>query len=110
MKIKDEENIFVGKMDSHCGDCYLIEWCGEPFCEPYLCHDNRFETIRIAEYLTFAKASTVKTKDVDTSEVKRDDYTTDNDYDEAIDGILSNAYKKLVADDVAKKIKEQPRK
>lgn len=109
MRIKDEENIFIGKMDSHCGDCYLIEWCGEPFSDPYLCHDDRFKTIKISDYLKLAEASTVKTKDVDVSDVKREDYNSESDYEEAIDEVISNTYKKLVADDVAKKLNAKVR-
>jgi hypothetical protein len=44
----------ISKLDQHCGNCSLIELCGEPFyyC---LCGDSRFEDMDEEEYKEFAE-------------------------------------------------------
>jgi radical SAM protein with 4Fe4S-binding SPASM domain len=39
----------IGKLDQHCGDCKVIEYCGDPF-DYCLCSDARFEEITEEEY------------------------------------------------------------
>jgi hypothetical protein len=44
----------ISRLDQHCGNCSLIEYCGDPFyyC---LCHDSRFEDMDEEEYKEFAE-------------------------------------------------------
>jgi len=44
----------ISKLDQHCGNCSLIEYCGDPFyyC---LCKDSRFEDMDEEEYKELAE-------------------------------------------------------
>ncbi|PKN96965.1 MAG: hypothetical protein CVU42_17710 [Chloroflexi bacterium HGW-Chloroflexi-4] len=99
----------IGDMNSHCGECDLIDWCSEPYGSPYLCTDGRFEDVEVAKYITLAETSAV---DLDTSkitpEINRDDFDCASDYEDAVDTAVLNVYKVLVADDVEKRLEEVP--
>ncbi len=44
-------------MYNRCGECRLIDYCGDPYQEPYLCLDNRFMDMDVEEYLRRAETS-----------------------------------------------------
>ena len=97
----------IGDMNSHCGECDLIDWCSEPYGSPYLCTDGRFEDVEVSKYIILAETSTVKLdmSNIDTPEINRDDFDCISDYEDAVDTAVSNVYKVLVADDVEKRLK-----
>ncbi|PKM61665.1 MAG: hypothetical protein CVU99_02580 [Firmicutes bacterium HGW-Firmicutes-4] len=99
---------FISDMNSHCGECDLIDWCSEPYESPYLCADGRFENVEVSKYIILAETSTVEldASNIDTPEISRDDFDCTSDYEDAVDTAVSNMYKVLVADDVEKRIKE----
>lgn len=104
---EEDTSQLIGNLNSHCDDCSLIDWCGEPYTEPYLCSDRRFENIHVSKYISFAESSIVKIgelADIDLSEVNRNDYDCVSDYEDELDRILLNTYKALVADDVEKSL------
>jgi len=45
----------IKELDQHCGDCGVVEYCGNPFgyC---LCHDERFQDLDDEEYRKMADA------------------------------------------------------
>lgn len=48
----------IGEIEKQaCGDCPLIEWCGEPFDDLCLCTDKRLENIDVEEYIKLAESS-----------------------------------------------------
>lgn len=40
----------IGKLDQHCGECPLIDFCAEPFEELCLCTDSRLENVDTDTY------------------------------------------------------------
>jgi len=44
----------IGNLDQHCGNCGVVEHCGDPFyyC---LCHDERFTNITEEKYKDLAE-------------------------------------------------------
>lgn len=66
------------------------------------------ENIHVSKYISIAESSTVnfgELADICVSEVNRNDSDCVSDYEDAIDGILLNTYKALVADGVEKNLK-----
>ena len=55
-------SMLIGEMNSHCGDCDLIDYCGDPWDEPYLCQDPRFENVDVEIYLKYAEKSRGRSK------------------------------------------------
>lgn len=41
-----------------CGECQLIEWCGDPYKDPHFCCDRAFEEIGVEAYIRMAESST----------------------------------------------------
>lgn len=35
----------IGKLNMHCGECELIEHCGEPYSDIAICCEKRFEDV-----------------------------------------------------------------
>ena len=44
----------IGKLKQHCGNCGVIEFCGDPFCY-CLCNDERFKDITEEKYKELAE-------------------------------------------------------
>lgn len=42
----------IGELDQHCGNCSIIEFCGEPFDEVCLCCNSTLEDLTEEEYLS----------------------------------------------------------
>lgn len=44
----------IGSLNQHCGDCGVVEYCGNAygFC---LCYDERFSEMEEQQYIYFAK-------------------------------------------------------
>lgn len=46
----------------HCGECNIIDYCGEPFSDICICGERRFEDIDEAEFIKLAETSKRKSK------------------------------------------------
>lgn len=60
MGLKRESDIhkttlLIGKLDEHCGDCPLIEWCTEPYEEPELCRIDSLKNVEVSRYIELAR-------------------------------------------------------
>lgn len=44
----------IGKLKQNCGNCGVIEFCGDPFCY-CLCADERFKKMEETEYKKLAE-------------------------------------------------------
>jgi len=47
----------IGEMEQHCGECKLIDYCGNPYQELCLCCDSRFENMEVDEYISLAETA-----------------------------------------------------
>ena len=45
----------IGKLDMHCGDCHLIDYCGEPF-EFAICNSFGLKQMDADEYIKLYKS------------------------------------------------------
>lgn len=55
---------------STCGECDLIDWCGDPYKYPHLCAEPRFDEVEVEDYIRLAK----KSKCGDKEEISDDVY------------------------------------
>lgn len=46
-----------------CGDCPIIEWCGDPFDALCLCTDARLQDVKVEHYIYLAESSTATHED-----------------------------------------------
>lgn len=42
----------IGELRQHCGDCSILELCGEPYSEICICYDEVLENITEEEYIS----------------------------------------------------------
>ena len=47
----------IGKLNMHCGECKLIEYCGEPYSDIAICGEERFKDVDEEEFMKLAKTS-----------------------------------------------------
>jgi hypothetical protein len=52
----------VGELNFHCGDCELIEHCGEPYSDIAICMETRFKNVDVNILYNLLETSTKKTK------------------------------------------------
>jgi len=99
----------IGDMNSHCGECGLINFCGDPFESPYLCAEKRFKSVNIDDYIKLAETSTVSLNYYNffKQDINIDDFECLSDYEDAIEAFETNAFKALVADDVERRLKDR---
>lgn len=41
----------IGELDQYCGNCKIINLCGEPYSEICLCADERLKNVTEEEYI-----------------------------------------------------------
>ena len=72
----------IGKLNQHCGNCTLIEYCGDPFyyC---LCADERFADITEEKYKELAE-------NIDWSDYKEYPECAECDSKDNCDGLCEN--------------------
>ena len=51
----------IGKLDMHCGECNIIDYCGESFSDISICMEKRFENVEEKDFIKLAKTSTKPT-------------------------------------------------
>jgi len=52
----------VGELNMHCGECRLIDHCGEPYSEIIICMANRFKDVEEEKLYELLETSTKKSK------------------------------------------------
>lgn len=52
----------IGDLDMHCGDCKIIDYCGDPYSEICICREQRFKNIEEARFIELAETSKMKSK------------------------------------------------
>lgn len=52
----------IGNLNMHCGNCNLIDYCGEPYSDICICSESRFKNIDENKFLEIAKISKRKSK------------------------------------------------
>ncbi|EJO5349046.1 hypothetical protein NRP93_003198 [Clostridium botulinum] len=52
----------IGELGMHCGECTLIEHCGEPWSDIAICTESRFNNIDKDKFLQLVKTSKKKSK------------------------------------------------
>ena len=43
----------IGELNQHCGECRIIELCGEPYSDICLCANPNLESITEEEYIEY---------------------------------------------------------
>jgi hypothetical protein len=52
----------IGELNMKCGECALIDHCGEPYSEICICSEKRFEEVNEETFLKLIENSTKKSK------------------------------------------------
>lgn len=52
----------IGKLNMHCGECKLIDHCGEPFSDIAICYEDRFKDVDEDKFLQLIETSKRKSK------------------------------------------------
>lgn len=52
----------IGNLDMRCGECKLMDYCGEPFPDICICTQSRFENVEEDTFLKLIETSTRKSK------------------------------------------------
>ena len=88
--------MIICELKQHCGNCGVIEYCGNPFCY-CLCDDERFEDVEEKVYRMLAESATgiraldecdgCERRDCDVYRYRDDDFADEpcEYYDEARD-------------------------
>lgn len=66
----------IGKLDMHCGECSIINYCDEPFSDICICTERRFKNIDESEFIKLAETSKKKSKKAIINEVYKKLKTT----------------------------------
>lgn len=45
----------IGELDQHCGNCSIIEYCAEPFCDLCLCGKSDLDDVEESKYRKMAE-------------------------------------------------------
>ena len=54
--------MLIGKLDMRCGECGLIDHCGEPYSDIAICCESRFKEVDEGEFLKLIETSERKSK------------------------------------------------
>jgi len=52
----------IGELDMRCGNCTIIEWCGDPYSDICICEEYRFEDVEESNFFKLAETSNKKSK------------------------------------------------
>lgn len=52
----------IGELYMRCGECSIIEYCGEPYSDIAICCEERFKNVEEIKFLNLAETSTKKSK------------------------------------------------
>lgn len=52
----------IGELNMRCGECALIDHCGELYLEICICGEKRFENVNEETFLKLIETSTKKSK------------------------------------------------
>lgn len=52
----------IGELNMHCGECQLIEHCGEPYSDILICYEERFKEVNEDKFLELIADSQRKSK------------------------------------------------
>lgn len=52
----------IGQLDMHCGNCEIIDHCGEPYSDICICVESRFKDVDEETFLKLIETSTRKSK------------------------------------------------
>lgn len=52
----------IGELNMHCGNCKLIDHCGEPYSEIAICTEKRFKDVDEDKFLQLIQTSKRKSK------------------------------------------------
>ncbi|ACQ53987.1 hypothetical protein EXN65_21020 [Clostridium botulinum] len=52
----------IGELGMHCGECILIEHCGEPWSDIAICCEERFKDVDKTKFLKLIETSQRKSK------------------------------------------------
>ncbi|KHD34407.1 hypothetical protein NL50_17130 [Clostridium acetobutylicum] len=52
----------IGELHMHCGECDLIEHCGEPWSDIAICCEDRFKDVAEDKFVHLIETSTKKSK------------------------------------------------
>lgn len=52
----------IGELDMHCGNCKIIDHCGEPWSDIAICCEHRFEDVSEDEFLQLIETYKRKSK------------------------------------------------
>lgn len=59
---KGDDEMKIGELNMRCGECSLIDHCGEPYSYICICNIKRFENIDEETFLKLIENSTKKSK------------------------------------------------
>lgn len=52
----------IGELDMQCGNCSIIEQCGEPYSDIIICCEERFKDVDETKFLKLIETSQRKSK------------------------------------------------
>ncbi|MBO0555755.1 hypothetical protein EXQ41_06785 [Clostridium botulinum] len=52
----------IGELDMQCGNCSIIEHCGEPYSDITICYEERFKDVDETKFLKLIETSQRKSK------------------------------------------------
>ena len=59
----------IGELNMHCGECKLIDNCGEPYSDICICTESRFENVEEDKFLHLMSDSKKKSKNARINDV-----------------------------------------
>lgn len=74
----------IGELNEHCGNCSLVDLCGDPFESPELCTRETLADVEEEAYLKIAESLTSEEINGQIAENKNDPYPWDNEYKGAV--------------------------
>ncbi|APU60216.1 hypothetical protein [Clostridium botulinum] len=52
----------IGELEMHCGNCKIIDHCGETYSDICICTESRFKNVDETKFLKLIEVSRRKTK------------------------------------------------
>lgn len=90
----------IGKLDDHCGNCKLVDYCAEPYETPHLCAYEELEYIDEETYKQIAESVTEEEIEDKLKQYEEDNVSpwTDNRNGAICDIILEKLYRNEVTE------------